>query len=104
MLAVCCSFFNSSEKNILRSCIQASVLEDLMSELLGPKGIEKKINRPMAVVYSEYTNRKIWLIRTGIMHLCNIYSIKNKLGQRQSQTPFSSAFWVQKFFWSKQKF
>ena len=25
-------------------------------------------------------------------------NIKNKLGQRQSQTPFSSAFWVQKDF------
>ena len=25
----------------------------------------------------------------------------NKLGQRQSQTPFSSAFWIQKDFKSK---
>ena len=30
--------------------------------------------------------------------------IKNKLGQRKSQTPFSSAFWVQKDFMSKKSF
>ena len=33
--------------------------------------------------------------------ICNTKKKENKLGQRQSQTPFSSAFWVQTDFWSK---
>ena len=34
----------------------------------------------------------------------NYKNMENKLGQRQSQTPFSSAFWVQKDQGSKKKF
>ena len=41
----------------------------------------------------------IWKQCTVAGDICKTNKKINKLGQRQSQTPFSSAFWVQKRCW-----
>ena len=50
--------------------------------------------------------RKILRYELSMIYNSMVYNLKiyrkNKLGQRQSQTPFSSAFWVQKHVESKQ--
>ena len=47
--------------------------------------------------------RKILRYELSMIYNSMVYNLKiyrkNKLGQRQSQTPFSSAFWVKKRFW-----
>ena len=48
---------------------------------------------------------KSWDLKLTLFYPChNNNNPPNKLGQRQSQTPLSSAFWVQKDFRSKKRF